>query len=203
MLLCSAGHGGQVLLSLATRELVHTGLPSDLSLRDCGEHRLKDLHGQEQVFQLVIRDLPSDFPTLRTLTARLNYLPQQVTPFVGRERKLAAARERLLRTDVRLLTLIGPGGTGKTRLGLRLAADVLEHFADGVYFVPLAAISDPALVVSTVALALGVRESAGRELLKRSRTTCGRSRSWCFSIILSRSCKHRYGLPNSSRCARG
>jgi predicted ATPase/class 3 adenylate cyclase len=164
--LCAAAHGGQVLISHSTRELVRAELPPGFSLRDLGEHRLKDLQTPEHIFQLVVPDLAADFPALRTLTARPNNLPAQATPLVGRERELAVARDRLLRPDVRLLTLTGPGGTGKTRLGVQLAAEVLEHFTHGVYFVPLAPISDPALVGSAIAQALGIQESADRPLLE-------------------------------------
>jgi predicted ATPase/class 3 adenylate cyclase len=160
--LCSAGHGGQVLISESTRELVLDSLPTDVSLLDLGQHRLKDLQHAEQIYQLVIADLPASFPPPRTLSARWNNLPRQATPLVGRERELDTTRQILLRPDVRLLTLTGPGGTGKTRLCLQLAADLLEHFADGVCFVPLASISDPALVPSAIAQALAIQEAAGR-----------------------------------------
>ena len=163
--LCAAGHGGQVLLSHTTRDLVQHALPPGVSLRDRGAHRLKDLHQPEHIFELVLDDLPGGFPVLRTLSARPNNLPAQATPIVGREREQATLRERLLRREVRLLTLTGPGGTGKTRLSLQLAADVLEEFAHGVFFVQLASISDPALVPSAIARAVGVQESAGRPVL--------------------------------------
>src|SRR5918997_1485307 len=118
--LLSAGHGGQTLLSSATRELVRDRLPEDTELRDLGERRLKDLIRPERVFQLIASDLPPSFPSLKTLDARLNNLPSQPTPLVGREREVAGVCRLLRRREVRLLTLTGPGGTGKTRLGLQV-----------------------------------------------------------------------------------
>jgi predicted ATPase/class 3 adenylate cyclase/Tfp pilus assembly protein PilF len=156
--LLSAGHGAQVLLTLATQELVRDQLPAGAALRDLGEHRLKDLFRPERVFQLVAPGLPSEFPPLRTLEAKLNNLPLQPTPLVGREREIEEITERLRSDQVRLLTLTGPGGTGKTRLALQAAADLLEEFDDGVFFVALAAITVPALVAPTVARTLGLTE---------------------------------------------
>jgi predicted ATPase/class 3 adenylate cyclase/tetratricopeptide (TPR) repeat protein len=164
--LLSAGHGGQVLLSAAVQELVRDQLPRGADLRDHGEQRLKDLQRPERVFQLVVADLPAAFPPLRTLDRRPNNLPAQTTPLVGREQEIAAARARLLRPEVRLLTLTGPGGTGKTRLSLQIAAESLDDFDDGVFFVPLAAIREAGLLASTIAQALGVREAAGRPVLE-------------------------------------
>jgi predicted ATPase/class 3 adenylate cyclase len=164
--ICSAGHGGQTLLSQTTRALVDYDLPAGVSLRDLGEHHLKDLRHPERIYQLVIPDLPADFPPLRTLDSRFNNLPAQPTPLIGREQVGAAACGRLRREAVCLLTLTGPGGTGKTRLGLQVAADLIEDFESGVSFVCFATISDPALVVSTIAQTLGVREKAGELLLE-------------------------------------
>ncbi len=163
----SAGHGGQVLLSQATRSLVEQDLPEGVSLRDLGEHRLKDLGRPMHLFQLVIADLPADFPTLRTLDSSPNNLPVQPTPFLGHEYEVAAIEELLGRSDVRLVTLTGPGGTGKTRLALQVAADVSDLFPSGVFFVNLAPISDAALVVPTIAETLVIRERSGRALLER------------------------------------
>ena len=157
--LLSAGHGGQVLLSLPTQELVRDQLPAGTSLMDLGERRLKDLFRPERIFQFLAPELPSEFPPLRTLDAHWNNLPVQPTPLVGREREVAWVCERLLSPEVRLLTLTGPGGTGKTRVGLQAAADLLEEFEDGVYFVALATLTDPGLVAPTVTQALGVAES--------------------------------------------
>jgi predicted ATPase/class 3 adenylate cyclase/Tfp pilus assembly protein PilF len=162
--LLSAGHGGQVLLSLATQELVRDQLPEEASLMDLGEHRLKDLFRPERAFQLVAPGLPSQFPPLRTLAGRPNNLPVQPTPLVGREREVDEILERLRDEQARLLTLTGPGGTGKTRLALQVGADLLEGFDDGVFFVSLAAVTDPELVLSTIAKPLGVKERAEQSL---------------------------------------
>ena len=164
--LLSAGHGGQTLLTLATEELVRDHLPPNSSLVDLGEHRLKDLQRPEHVFQLAIGDLPSHFPPLKTLDNRPNNLPIQVTPFVGREHEVSAASTLLRRRDTRLLTLVGPGGTGKTRLALQVAAELLEEFEDGVFFVALAPVSDPTLVAPTIAQTLHVKETGDQTLLE-------------------------------------
>jgi predicted ATPase/class 3 adenylate cyclase/DNA-binding CsgD family transcriptional regulator len=163
----SAGHGGQVLLSQTTCSLVEQDLPEGVYLRDLGEHRLKDLGRPMRLFQLVITDLAADFPPLHTLESFPNNLPVQPTPFLGREHEVAAIRDLLHREDVRLVTLTGPGGTGKTRLGLQVAADLSDLFASGVFFVNLAPISDPALVVPTIAETLVIREGSGQALLER------------------------------------
>ena len=162
--LLAAGHGGQVLLSAATQELVRDQLPPSAALRSLGEHRLRDLIRPEHIYQLLAPDLAGDFPPLRTLEHRPNNLPLQPTPFLGRERELAAVGTLLRTPSMRLLTVTGPGGTGKTRLALQAAADALDHFADGVWFVNLAPIGDPALVVSTIAQVLGVQEHGQQPL---------------------------------------
>jgi predicted ATPase/class 3 adenylate cyclase/Tfp pilus assembly protein PilF len=162
--LLSAGHGGQVLLSLATQELVRDRLPEEVSLLDLGEHRLKDLFRPEKVFQLMAPGLPAEFPPLRTLEGHPNNLPLQPTPLVGRQREASEIAERLRGEQARLLTLTGPGGTGKTRLALQVAADLLQEFGDGVFFVSLAAVADRELVSSTIAGSLGLKASAGQSL---------------------------------------
>jgi predicted ATPase/class 3 adenylate cyclase len=163
--ICGAGHGGQILLSYATKTLIEGSLPPGVAVRDLGEHRLKDLQRPERLFQVLAEGLPDRFPPLRSIDLAPNNLPTQVTSFVGRARELEEARQLLDR--VRLLTLTGPGGTGKTRLSLQLAAETIDKFPDGVYFVPLAPIADPHLVPSTVAHTLGIQESGGRPVRER------------------------------------
>ena len=143
--LLSAAHGGQVLLSLPAQELVRDQLPTATTLRDLGEHRLKDLFRPERVFQLVSPDLPSEFPPLRTLEAYRNNLPLQPTPLMGREKEVAEVLDLLRSDETRLLTLTGPGGIGKTRLALQAAADLLENFPDGTFLVPLATVTEAEL----------------------------------------------------------
>src|SRR5215212_6511650 len=141
------GHGGQVLLSGTTTGLVRDSLPEDATLVDLGEHRLRDLRRTERVHQLLAAGLSTDFPPLVSLDARPNNLPIQPTQLVGRDWEVQAVRRLILRDDVRLVTLTGPGGTGKTRLGLEVAANLLNHFPDGVFFADLAPISDPDFVI--------------------------------------------------------
>ncbi|MFL5798033.1 MAG: ATP-binding protein [Actinomycetota bacterium] len=159
--IAAAGHGGQVLLSGATKALVERALPEGVTVRSLGRHCLKDLPHSEVLHQLVIEGLPSEFPAPKTLEVPTN-LPVPLTSFVGRDRELARIRDLLERT--RLLTLTGPGGCGKTRLAIEGAAGLLPSFADGIFFVELAPIADPGLVPSTIAVALGVREQPGRPI---------------------------------------
>ena len=151
----SAGHGGQVLVSESARRLLNE-TPPGVELRDLGERRLKDLAAPERIYQLIIEGLDDRFPPLRTLDTHANNLPVQLTSFVGRA-EMVAAGEALRGT--RLLTLTGPGGTGKTRLSLQLAADVSDEFEDGIFFVPLDAITDPDLVAPAIVSALGLAAS--------------------------------------------
>jgi len=161
--LLATAHGGQTLLSAAAADRIRAAMPPDISLRDLGERRLKDLSQPERIFQVVVRDLPAEFPPLRSLEVLPNNLPAQVTTFVGRAREMAEVK-RLLAAS-RLVTLTGPGGTGKTRLSLQVAAEVLETFPHGVWLVELATITDPDLLPEAVAEVLDVRTEAGRSTL--------------------------------------
>jgi predicted ATPase/class 3 adenylate cyclase len=162
--IAGAAHGGQILLSDSTRALVEHALPEGASLRDLGQHRLKDIAFPERLHELVIEGISSDFPAPRTLDARPNNLPVQLTSFVGREEEIAEVR-RLL-DGTRLLTLSGPGGSGKTRLALQVAAELLADFRDGAFFVDLSSVTDPAVVPSVVARAVGVPQVTGRPALE-------------------------------------
>ena len=165
--ICAAGHGGQVLISSSTRELVAGELPGDVALRDLGEHRLKDLDRPEHLFQLVVGDLPADFPALASVSPEpggANGLPPSPNRTIGRADDVQAIADRLRVDGVRLLTLTGPGGVGKTRLGLEAARAAKADFADGAYFVSLAALQRPedvpAAVVKTLAIVVLSGESA-------------------------------------------
>ncbi|MEX0698918.1 MAG: adenylate/guanylate cyclase domain-containing protein [Acidimicrobiia bacterium] len=152
----ACGHGGQIVLSQATALIVGSSLPAGTSLRELGSYHLKDIEQTEPLYQLVIDGVPADFPPLRTIDTVPNNLPIQLTSFVGRRdvEGVAAAIG-----SSRLVTLTGPGGTGKTRLSLQVAAELTGSFAHGVWFVPLAPITDPDLVTPTVSSMLGLQAS--------------------------------------------
>jgi predicted ATPase/class 3 adenylate cyclase len=168
--IAAAAHGGQVVISESTRALVERSLAQGPSLRDLGEHRLKDLLKPERIFQLIHPALPGEFPPLATLSYRPNNLPTQTSEFLGREAELAAICD-LLDGGARLVTLTGPGGIGKTRLALQVAAARTDPFRDGLYFVDLAPIRDPDKAFEAVVRAVGVQSSGDPrplELLKES-----------------------------------
>ncbi len=158
----AAAHGGQILLSDTTHALVAKDLPRGLSLRDLGEHRLKDLAHPLRLFQVVAGGLPTGFPALKSLDTLPNNLPRQLTSFVGRQREMAELKRLLSITC--LLTLTGVGGAGKTRLALQVAADLLDEYPEGVWLVEFSSLSDPTLVPQTVASVLDVPEQPGRSL---------------------------------------
>jgi predicted ATPase/class 3 adenylate cyclase/Tfp pilus assembly protein PilF len=162
--LMAVGAGGQILLSAVTAKLAQGHLPDGVSLRDLGEHHLKDLIHPEHIYQVVAPDLRADFPPLKSLDALVNNLPIQLTSFVGREAEVAEVKRLLVTTH--LLTLTGSGGTGKTRLSLQAAADLLPSFAGGVWWVELAPLADPALIPQTVAATLGLRAEGNRPVLE-------------------------------------
>jgi predicted ATPase/class 3 adenylate cyclase len=161
--IAAAGHGGQVLLSETSGVLVETTLPESVTLRDLGIHRLKDLDQPEHLSQLIIPGLDQEFPAIRTLETPSN-LPAELTSFVGRQREVDEGSELL--ATARLLTLTGPGGIGKTRLALRIAAGRRSAYGDGVFFVDLAPLTDPALVGPTVARSLGLSEQPQRPIME-------------------------------------
>jgi predicted ATPase/class 3 adenylate cyclase len=162
----AAAHGGQVLLSALAAGLAEERLPTGAALRDLGDHRLKDLFQPEHIFQLIHPGLLSDFPPLATLSYRPNNLPTQTSEFLGREAQLAAIRDLLDAAGVRLLTLTGPGGIGKTRLALQGAADQIDRFEDGVYFVDLAPVRDPDAVFEAIVRTIGLTGTSGEGVLE-------------------------------------
>ena len=161
----ATAYGEQILLTDTARALA-TALPLGYALQDLGKHRLRDLIEAERIFQLCGPGLPPDFPPLKSLDQQPTNLPTQPTALIGRERELAALRAVLSAQETRLITLVGPGGTGKTRLALQAAAESLENFADGVWWIPLAAVSDPENVAQAIAAPLGIREGPAQPLLE-------------------------------------
>lgn len=162
--LLAVGHGGQVLLSLAAAELLRDRLPPEVELRDLGMYQFKDLARPEHVFQAVAPDLPTAFPPLRSRVSRLRLLPTPPNPLIGRETELTELAALLEDPGLRLLTLLGPGGTGKTKLAIAVAADLENRFADGVCFVDLTPVRDPALVLPAIGRTLGLQESQGEPI---------------------------------------
>ncbi|HMA35732.1 MAG TPA: tetratricopeptide repeat protein, partial [Chloroflexia bacterium] len=165
--LLGAGHPGQILVSQAVATAGQRGLPDGATLQDLGERRLNDLLARERIYQLQSPDLPAVFPPLQTLDQLPNNLAPQLYPLVGRESEVAAARALLRRPEVRVLTLTGPVGTGKTRLALQIAAELLPTFVQGAWYVPLATIENPSLVAPAIAGVLGIKESGSATLAVR------------------------------------
>jgi predicted ATPase/class 3 adenylate cyclase len=184
--LLAAGHGGQILLSQAAAELIHDQLPSGVTLEDKGVHPLKDLTRPEHIYQVHAPGLAANFPALKLMGAQPNNLPLQLTSFIGRDKEMSALNALLARPDTRLVTLTGPGGTGKTRLSLQIASEMLAQFSEGAWFVELASVTDPALVVKMVASVLDVRESPDRTLLQ-SLSTFIRAKK---ILIILDNCEH-------------
>lgn len=162
--LMSAAHGGQVLLSFAAQELVRDSLPAGISLRDMGERRLKDLPRSERIYQLVIADLPNEFPPLKTLDVVQHNIPAQMTSFIGREREREEIKQML--SAHRLVTLTGSGGAGKSRLSLQIGMECLPQFSDGVWLVELAPVTDPALIPQALLSTFSLREDRHRSVLE-------------------------------------
>ena len=140
-----------------------------MTLRDLGAHQLKDLQHPERIIQLVLAGLPADFPLLKTLDTHQHNLPIQPTPLLGRQEQVAALTGLLRRDDVRLVTVTGAGGIGKTRLAIQVAAELIEAFPDGVWFVRLSRLVDPELVVPTIAQILGVQETGSQPIAETLR----------------------------------
>ena len=186
--IAAAGHGGQVLVSPAMAAVLGDRLPEELTLRDLGEYRLKDFDAPAHLYQLAGPGLRAEFPGLRSVATELTNLPAQLTSFVGRQRELIELGA--LVKGHRLVTLIGTGGTGKTRLMLQLATELLGRRADGVWLVELAPLASPGLVVREVARALGVRDEPGRALLD---TLVDFLRSKSLVLLLD-NCEHVIGV---------
>jgi predicted ATPase/class 3 adenylate cyclase len=185
--LMSIGHGGQVLLSGAVRELTQGSLPDGVSLVNLGLRRLKDLTQPEQVWQLTIRDLQAEFPPLNSLDAQPNNLPVLVSSLIGRERDLDDVKTLLGKR--RLVTITGSGGVGKTRLALQVGADLIDRYPDGVWFADLAPITDPELVGSVVASVIGLSQIEGMRLDEAISQWLKRK----HSLLIMDNCEHVLG----------
>jgi predicted ATPase/class 3 adenylate cyclase len=184
--ICAAGHGGQVLLSVTTHELLG-GPPADVVLRDLGEHHLKDLDRPERVYQATSSGMPAEFPPLRSLDNWPNNLPRQLSTFVGREDALEAVTAQLATTP--LLTLVGPGGVGKTRLAMEAADRAMDTVPDGVWVVELASLDDGSLIPETIASTLHVKEQPGVPVISTLALHIGERRI----LLLFDDCDHVLG----------
>jgi len=160
----SLAHGGQILLSNSTAELVRGELPKQVSLRDMGEHQLKGLVNPDHLWQPLAPDLPGDFPALQSLKTIPNNLPVQLTSFIGREKELAEIKQSL--AEHRLVTLTGSGGAGKSRLSLQVATESLDRFSNGIWLVELAPLAEPDLIPQTILTAVGIQTSQGQTALE-------------------------------------
>ena len=189
--IAAAGHGGQVLLSQVTRDLVAADLPAESSLTDLGEHWLKDLAQPEHLYQVTAAGLPQAFPPLKSLVTLPNNLPRHLNSFVGRQSDVAEVRR--LTTESPLVTLTGPGGVGKTRLAIQVAAELLDTFADGVWLVELETLTDENLVAQQVAVGLGIAEASDADAQE---SVLGHLRTRQVLLILD-NCEHVIGA-----CAR-
>ncbi|RKX77414.1 MAG: hypothetical protein DRP60_06495, partial [Spirochaetes bacterium] len=156
----SLAHGGQVVMSRATAELVRDILPEGVWIEDKGSHRLKDLARPEEIFQVNHSDLPSDFPPLKSMDVLPNNLPAQTTPMIGREKELETVRKLFDKENCRLVSLVGPGGMGKTRLALQVAADMVDKTRDGTWFVDLTSITQARDVAQETARVLGISQKS-------------------------------------------
>ena len=160
----SAGHGGQILLSDTTENLLNSQFPTEVSFRDMGKHKLKDISNPVRFFQVVVPDLQSDFPALRAIDVFPNNLPTHLTNFIGREREISEVKQEL--NEHRLVTLTGSGGTGKTRLSLQVAAELLDSYPNGTWFIELATLTDPDLIPQTILSAIDIKKQQGKTPLE-------------------------------------
>src|SRR5687768_6916677 len=182
--LMSAGHGGQVLISLATQELIRDDMPEGVTLRDLGELRLRDMSHPEHIYQLDIPNLPVDFPPIKTIDVARHNIPAQMTSFIGREKEMAEIKQAL--SENRLVTLTGSGGAGKTRLSLEVGSQSLNEFPNGVWLAEFADVTDPGLVPQTLLSIFNLREDSHRSVLEvlidylRAKTT----------LLLFDNCEH-------------
>jgi predicted ATPase/class 3 adenylate cyclase len=160
--ICAVAWGGQIVVSSATAALI-SGL-KEVTLRPLGDHGLKDIDQRISLHQAVAPGLREDFPALRSVGAHPTNLPPRLPELIGRDQDIAAVTELVSSPEISVVTLVGPGGTGKTRLSLALAAEMLPSFPDGVFFVDLSALSDPSLVIASIAQVLSLRETPGRSL---------------------------------------
>ena len=180
----SAGHGGQILLSQTTYDLIRDQLPENALLMDMGERSLKDIFRLEHLYQFNTPDLPADFPPLKTLERYKNNLPTQLTTFIGREKEIIEIKQAL--AEHHLVTLTGSGGAGKTRLSLQVASELLDQFPSGTWFVELAPITDPDLIPQVILTAADMQTQQGRSPLD-SLTDFLREKT---SLLVLDNCEH-------------